>query len=252
MQKNEMPPELKAAMDLIAATPLMPEPDFYPVSVPDGVSGFWEVMTVRVPNYKAIADNMMHIQNATPEHRVYPGVYKILKGPMGVMMSNTQMEYQTAQPFMQAAKGTVLISGLGLGMLLRPLAELRRVSRILVIEKEQDVINLVAPHYADIKKLEIVHGDAFTYELDAGYRFSIDIAFHDIWPTVSSKNLPEMGRLRKLYAVHAKEQMFWVKDLCERAKNREQTLYKMAREACKDNPEKLAELNKLIERLENE
>ena len=57
--------------------------------------------------------------------------------------------------------GHVLCAGLGLGLMVHALDKNDRVSKITVIERELDVIKLVAPH---LPKCEIVHGDFWCHQ----------------------------------------------------------------------------------------
>jgi hypothetical protein len=44
----------------------------------------------------------------------------------------------------------------------------KEVTHVTVIEKEQDVINLVAPAFIDDKRVDIICADAMTYQPPAG------------------------------------------------------------------------------------
>jgi spermidine synthase len=112
------------------------------------------------------------------------------------------------------AEGHVLISGLGIGMILRPLAAKDGVKSITVLELEQDVIDLVAPHYSDLDKLTIIAANAFEWVPDKQY----DMAFHDIWPTYGASMLPDFKTLKARYKKHVTHQFFWAERLALRAK----------------------------------
>ncbi len=72
--------------------------------------------------------------------------------------------------------GTVLVAGLGLGLIVHTLAQNPDVSRIVVVERSQDVINLVGP-LVPSKNLEIVHADWYQYNPD----FQPDGVFYDLF-----------------------------------------------------------------------
>ncbi len=61
----------------------------------------------------------------------------------------------------QFYSGHVLVAGLGLGLIIHALAANPRVTRITVVEREQDVIDLVAPL---VPAVEIVHGDFWEWD----------------------------------------------------------------------------------------
>jgi hypothetical protein len=77
--------------------------------------------------------------------------------------------------------GTVLVGGLGLGVAVSLLARRRAVTRIVVVEIAQPVIDLVWPHLgrAVHQKAEIVCADLHAYLAAAPRVF--DCAFYDIW-----------------------------------------------------------------------
>ncbi len=58
-------------------------------------------------------------------------------------------------------EGRVLVAGLGLGLIVHALATNPRVTHIRVIERELDVIRMIAPHLPRHPGLEIKHGDFF-------------------------------------------------------------------------------------------
>lgn len=207
-------------------TRLMNETTHYPVDVQPGISGKWRVRKVRVGDQTI--RNVIDVMHGDPESVVAPGTYTTLsyldkKNTPVVMMSNTQLEYRTNVDFVEKARGHVLIAGLGLGMLLRPLAAKPEVLSITVVEKERDVINLVAASYADLTKVTIVHADIFKCVkarvqslrmIHGADKF--DWVMHDIWPDISHMNLTQMHVLREMYKPYAHNQVCWSEELCQR------------------------------------
>lgn len=59
--------------------------------------------------------------------------------------------------------GDVLVAGLGLGLIVHTLNANSAVKKIVVVEQERDVIDLVLPHLPK-EKLEVVHGDFWKYD----------------------------------------------------------------------------------------
>src|SRR5258705_8091316 len=104
-------------------------------------------------------------------------------------MTDSEFECYTNYPFLRRAFGDVLIAGLGLGLILRPLIESNEVTSITVIEQSADVIELIRPHY-DCKKLSVIQADATTWKVPAKrYNF----VYLDIWANVPNEdNLPEI------------------------------------------------------------
>ncbi len=77
-----------------------------------------------------------------------------------------------------AARGSVLVTGLGLACVARMLQANPLVESITVVEKEQDVIDLVWP-YTSHDRIELVHADAFHYLKKCNRKW--DCNWHDIW-----------------------------------------------------------------------
>ena len=115
------------------------------------------------------------------------------------MMSNTDMEKRTSARFVTAARGDVLICGLGIGLVLLPLLGNPKVTSITVIEKTQDVIDLVLPQIKSFdteNKLKVICADCFEWVAEDRY----DIIFIDIWPTINRDVYEEeMVPLKKKY-----------------------------------------------------
>jgi hypothetical protein len=180
-------------------------------TVPDGKSGPWKISTFRVTKKDAAYFNFCNRRN--PSQWIEPGTYRRLSCEgRGVIMSNTPMEIRTNyDPFVYAT-GRVLINGLGLGMLLEAILSKPDVTYVRVIEIDEHVIRLVAPHFARDKRVEIVHANALTYRPARGEKF--DYVWHDIWDVIDSINLPEMATLGRRYNRRiAVRQGWWARDI---------------------------------------
>lgn len=219
----------KITANLAQAQKLINEPAHYPVFVPPGEKGKWRIQQIEIEPQRAVHESMRHATDGFPVMTVSPGQYTTLsflnKGKYEVMMSNTQFEYRTNVGFVQNARGHVLIAGLGLGMLLRPLASNPNVKSITVIELDQDVIDLVAPHYADLEQVAIIKSDIFRYMPARHY----DWAMFDIWPNVSPDNLNQMYALRHRYRTHVSNSVCWAEDICREMGNRLGDLRRLAK-----------------------
>ena len=73
------------------------------------------------------------------------------------IMTESAFEQVTNIEVVERAHGRVLIAGLGLGMILWPIAEKSDVTEIVVVEKSADVIALVGPHIPE--RVEVIHDD---------------------------------------------------------------------------------------------
>ena len=118
----------------------------------------------------------------------------------GVVMSDAEFEKQTNHQFMRVARGKVLVAGLGIGMILIPLLNDKDVSKITVIEKEKEIIDLVYPKIKKrdkANKLELIHGDATEIEIPKEKKY--DVIYFDIWDNVCGDNWEEMKILKKRF-----------------------------------------------------
>jgi len=125
-------------------------------------------------------------------------------------MSLTPMELESHQPHIAGAKGTVVVAGLGMGFYLYNILRKPDVTRVIVLEKERAVVNLWKRsignplHWEGFRKLEIVMGDALTYQPG----FPVDFLYADIWPYLGDERA--LGITQKLQAnIKAKEVGFW-------------------------------------------
>jgi hypothetical protein len=131
-----------------------------------------------------------------------PGTYVTLRltddaGQSQVMMSDFHYERVTCEEVVRRAHGDVLIGGLGLGMILHPILKIEAVRSVTVIEKYQDVIDLVLPTIPASEKLTVVLGDVCTWKPRRGRRY--DVIWFDIWPDIEPTRLPEMSSLHRRF-----------------------------------------------------
>lgn len=101
-----------------------------------------------------------------------------LKHPGEVVMEDTIFELKSHLGFILNASGNVLITGLGLGCVIRGLLANPKVKHITCIEKSGDVLKLVQL-YMPADRLEIIHADALEWTKEN--KFEFDYAWHDLW-----------------------------------------------------------------------
>lgn len=149
-----------------------------------------------------------------PLEYVEPGKYKRLMRGDTVVMSNTIMELDTHWPIIHAAKGRVMLNGLGLGVVLVAILAKPETSEVVIVENSEDVIKLVASTFSVDKRVRIIHDDAFKFKPSARF----DAVWHDIWDFICADNLEEMKTLHRRYGRHAGWQGSWAKEECRRAR----------------------------------
>lgn len=197
-------------------------PDVIPVNVPDGQSGPWTVSTFTVSREDAAFGAMRAMISSARGRCVPQGAYKALKRGDTLVMSNTPDEIRDCYDFFEAAKGRVLINGLGLGMVLdvilhkvdqkgRP-----AVTEVIVVEKDYNVFKLVAPTFLGDKRVHIILADAMEYKPEGRF----DAAWHDVWDFICADNLSAMHKLHKKYGRRTAWQGSWCREQCEELSGR--------------------------------
>jgi Spermidine synthase len=116
-----------------------------PVQVPEGTSGDWRVEKF-VVSPEDSARSLFSYRDRAPS----PGTYTRLMRGRTVVMSDVPAEMRDHWSAVHHATGSVLINGLGLGMVLQACLEKPEVTDVTVIEFSADVIRLVAPRIKPI------------------------------------------------------------------------------------------------------
>lgn len=150
------------------------------------------------------------------------GSYMSLRINNQLVMSDTDFEQKTNYKVVMKAKGAVLIAGLGLGMIILPIAKKSEVTSILVIEKSQDVIDLVQPQLMqalgdNAHKLKTICADIFEWKPPKGELW--DVIYFDIWPDICTDNLKDIATLHRKFGKKYRIWMgSWVHDLLKHKK----------------------------------
>ncbi len=132
-----------------------------------------------------------------------------------LVMSDTPKEKRDHWDLFSHARGHVLLNGLGLGCCLGVILPSDKVDRVTVIEVNQDVIDLISPHFP---KAEIICADAFAWKPPKGVRYGA--VWHDIWPDMCLDFLPEMHKLHRKYGRRTDWQGSWSRSHLEYQRRR--------------------------------
>lgn len=178
-------------------------PYFTPVAeiVPPGEQGVAKIEHFEVSKRESAFTSIR--ASIRREEYVPEGKYVRLniKG-QGLMMTDTRMEQSTNSHVVFKAKGKVLIAGLGIGMVLIPILKNPLVTSVTVIEKYQDVVDLVVPalraKIPEASKLGVIVADALEWTPPKGVKY--DTIYFDIWPQICTDNLPEITLLKRRFA----------------------------------------------------
>lgn len=111
-------------------------------------------------------------------------------------MTDAEFECRTNRRVIEWAVGDVLIAGLGIGLILRPLLDSVEVKSVTVLERSADVIALVGPRYAH-PKLTIIEADVYTWTPP---KRAYNLIYFDVWANVPNEdNKEEITGLKKRY-----------------------------------------------------
>lgn len=124
------------------------------------------------------------------------GRYATLRVGRTLMMSDTMLERRSNREVVTNSRGDVLIAGLGLGMILHPILARAKVQSVTVVEKYQDVIDLVLPTLP-AEKLTIICADIHHWTPEKAARFST--IYFDIWPDICTDNLEAIKQLHRRF-----------------------------------------------------
>lgn len=183
------------------------------VAVPEGSSGPWRIERFTVTEQEARSFRSMMLAGAG--RGIEPGTYtKLVHKRRGIVMSDTPAERRDHMFFVNAATGHVLINGLGIGMCLNAVLQKPDVTKVTVVELDEDVIALSGPHYLADPRVEIVHCSAYDYQPPKGVRYGA--VWHDVWDDICSDNYDAMKSLHRKYARRADWQGSWSRPEVER------------------------------------
>lgn len=177
------------------------------VAIPEGKLGSAEIVCFSVSKDEARWANFRG-----RGRNITPGKYTKILINNRLVMSDTPSEQSDHSYAVHQAKGSVLIMGLGIGMVVAACLKKPEVTDITVIELNPDVITLVGTHLKDAR-LTIIQADAMTWKPPKGKHYGM--VWHDIWPDICSDNLKQMATLTRRYARKADWQGCWCKAECK-------------------------------------
>lgn len=183
----------------------------YRVKVPYAKAGPWTIKPVRV------REDLETLRQVRIGRGTGPGKYTLLQhATHGIVMSDTNAEIKDFLRYIYKFHGNVLVTGLGIGCVVKALLTRDVIGHITVVEQSADLIRLVAPSYKN-SRVTIVEGDAYEWTPPLGTKY--DWAWHDIWYSIGPSKPPQMARMRrhyKSYMVGKGRQECWGEDECQR------------------------------------
>jgi len=173
---------------------------------PEGTCGIYAIEKFAVSKHDAELGVISSLING--RSRMVPeGTYtRLIRNGITTVMSDTPDEINDCREAIRHAVGSVLIAGLGLGVILSRILVKKNISTITVIELCPDIIRLVAPSFND-ERLTITEGDIFEWRPPRGTYY--DYVWFDIWDNIAADNLQEMNELKKIYRRRTNKMGFW-------------------------------------------
>jgi len=189
--------------------------DLMTVDVPEG-----ELDGMAVQRFEVPQKSFGNFQLALSGRGTKPGLYTRLIEGGNVWMSDTDAEKRDhAEPLWQVRDRKahrVLFNGLGLGMVLKAALSFDHVEHIDVVERDVRVIKLVGPHYEKDPRVHIHHADAYEQAKTWPKGTRWDVGWSDIWPDVSTDDLPSMTALNRSYGRRCDWHGCWGQEMLRR------------------------------------
>ena len=111
--------------------------------------------------------------------------YLALTEGNNIWMSLNPNEIETMKPYINKARGNVLVLGLGMGYVPFMLSLKNCVKSVTIVERDQEIINLfnelIYPSFPNKEKIKIIKGDAVEYTRIAKKEGTYDYVFADLW-----------------------------------------------------------------------
>jgi len=161
------------------------------VNIPEGVSGEFRIKKIKTDHYCGSDEPLDE--------------YTILFNQQDLnIMQDTTREYREHKQFLKDVHGNVIVAGLGLGMINQSLMENPNVLGITIVEKYQEVIDLVWQHCPKNEKIRLVHADIYDWEPDSNW----DIGWFDSW-CGENKHVEYQKFMNERYGSCCKDIRFW-------------------------------------------
>lgn len=166
-----------------------------------------------------------------PDRSIKAGTYTQLLVDGQLWMTDTPAEIKDLWPvdseMLANDSGTMLIAGLGLGVVLNRAIVTHHLD-VDVVESEPRVLKAVGPYYAALAEehgvtLRLHEADIHQWRPPKGSYW--DIGFFDIWPSINEDDMPEVTRLRNRFRTRLGWFGAWAQDerIGQRKRRRDKT-----------------------------
>lgn len=151
------------------------------VDIPESTVGDWQIKRVvgDSSNIYALAyDRSIGGPDGEP-YGTYTFMTRTQNGKKFPVMEDTHARYAEHQTLWDKANGDVLIGGLGLGFVNYKLIQFPHVTSVTIVEKNQEIIDMVWSHCPKDERFSIVHADIDTWTPPIGSHWNY--AWLDTW-----------------------------------------------------------------------
>lgn len=176
-----------------------------PDSVPSGEFGLWTIGRLIVPE---IVRGKKCIDPEVPAYTFLGrATMAALHQPYGeIVMEDTLPELRRHLPILLRGRGRILVSGLGLGCVVRGLLSKPDVEHVDVVEIDRTILEVVGPEFAQDPRVTLHEGCAIGYPWRSDLTW--DYAWHDVWTEEGSLDRLHAELLAR-YRYRAKHQGAW-------------------------------------------
>jgi len=178
--------------------------------VPNGESGDFKIQNCTTTTGEGSWLNYVNYKQLTGGP--YTVLYQKMYGHWLNIMQDTEAEYSEHDWLMSRLSGDILIGGLGIGMINIPLLASSDITSVTIVEKNQDVIDLVWANCAKDDRFTIVCDDINTWDPDATDGLpttSWDVGWFDTWLTFDEKLSDYITRINNKYGSYVTEIGGW-------------------------------------------
>ena len=145
------------------------------VNIPTGVSGSWSIRKATGDSSTIYSEIYGSECGGKPEpHDEYTFLFH---DDIKFVMSDSYSEYSEHQPLWDNMTGSVLIGGLGLGLVNHKLIQNQNITSVTIVEKYQEVVDLVWNHCPKDNRFNLVLADVETWQPTGTW----DCAWFDTW-----------------------------------------------------------------------
>lgn len=178
------------------------------ISLPDNTIGDW-----CIHNYScSLMDIFNHFSPGTSKSHIGDEdflEYTVLSHKdFGLVMVDSHKEFKEHELLWNNAKGNILIGGLGVGMVNEKLINMPNINSITIVEKSEEVIELVWPYCKKDERFTLVQADIDAWSVPSNSYW--DYAWFDTWLSTVNVELGEYSRaLVEKYSIFCKKMGFW-------------------------------------------